>query len=76
MDELNLITNEVEIEYFDLRELTYEWKSTWFVELFVNDFYTGDCEVYLDEEMCNRPYIELNYEIIYLDWICEKKGEC
>jgi hypothetical protein len=38
----------------------------------VDDFYIGDCEVWLDAEMDSREYIVLNYTIVYLDTITLK----
>ena len=74
MDEFNLITDDREIEFISLDELTYQWKGEELIELYIEDFYTGDCIVEIDEEFCEpRYFISLNYEVIYLDGIEEKK---
>ena len=74
MDELNLITDEREIFYVSLTELTFQWKGEDLIELFIEDFYEGDCIVSIDEEYCEpRYFISINYEIIYLDDLIEKK---
>jgi len=50
------------------------WKGEELIELYIEDFYTGDCIVEIDEEFCEpRYFISLNYEVIYLDGIEEKK---
>ena len=43
--------------------------STDYIELYVDDFYVGKCEIWYDAEMDYRHYIILNYIIIYLDSI-------
>ena len=69
----NLITEEDEVIYTNENQLSYEQiiinDECDFVELYVDDFYIGDCEVWLDAEMDSREYIILNYSIVYLDTI-------
>jgi hypothetical protein len=69
----NLITEEFEVDYTNDNQLSYEQiiinDECDYVELYVDDFYIGDCEVWLDAEMDSREYIVLNYTIVYLDTI-------
>ncbi len=69
----NLITEEDEVYYTNDNQLSYEQiienDECDYVELYVDDFYIGDCEVWLDAEMDSREYIILNYIIVYLDTI-------
>ena len=65
----NLITEVDEVDYTNDEQLSYEPMLEGFVELYVDDFYIGDCEVWLDAEMDSRQYITLNYTIVYLDTI-------
>lgn len=69
----NLITEEDEVIYTNENQLSYEQiiinDECDFIELYVDDFYIGDCEVWLDAEMDSREYIILNYTIVYLDTI-------
>jgi len=69
----NLITEEDEVDYTNDNQLSYEQiienDECDYVELYVDDFYIGDCEVWLDSEMDSREYIILNYTIVYLDTI-------
>ena len=73
-EDFNLITEEDEVEYKNIIDLSYKNKGE-VVELFVDDFYTGDVKVYLDSEMDGREYICLNHEIIYLDSIKDTSHE-
>jgi hypothetical protein len=72
----NLITEEFEVDYTNDNQLSYEQiiinDECDYVELYVDDFYIGDCEVWLDAEMDSREYIVLNYTIVYLDTITLK----
>ena len=72
----NLITEEFEVDYTNDNQLSYEQiiinDECDYVELYVDDFYIGDCEVWLDSEMDSREYIVLNYTIVYLDTITLK----
>jgi hypothetical protein len=66
---MDLITEETEVEYTNDEQLSYELYKDDYIELYVDDFYIGLCEVWLDAEMDSREYIILNYTIIYLDSI-------
>ena len=69
----DLITEEMEVFYDNDEQLSYEQiiinDECDYVELFVDDFFVGNCEVWLDAEMDSREYIILNYSIVYLDSI-------
>ena len=67
----NLITEEDEVFYTNDSQLSYEpmFNDYDFIELYIDDCYIGDCEVWLDAEMDSRQYITLNYTIVYLDTI-------
>ena len=69
-----LITEEVEVFYNTDKQLSYEFYNTDYdyIELYIDDFYIGICEVWLDIEMDYRQYIILNYTIVYLDTITLK----
>lgn len=60
------ITEEDHVEFDKYDQLSYQDKNE-LIELFVDDFYIGDMEVWGDSEMDGREYICINYEIIYLD---------
>ena len=73
--ERNLLTEDIEIDYNCMTELSYEYLGqTDYIELYVNDFYIGilptegdDCERY------NTSYIIVNYEVIFLEDITNRK---
>jgi hypothetical protein len=69
----DLITEEIEVFYDNDEQLSYEQiiinDECDYVELFVDDFFVGNCEVWFDAEMDSREYIILNYSIVYLDSI-------
>ncbi len=71
------ITEETEVAYKNLEDLSYidnndETPSGRpMVALYVNNKFEGDIEVWYDAEMEDRPYVCINYEIIYLDTIKE-----
>ncbi len=69
-----LITEEVEVFYNTDKQLSYEFYNTDYdyIELYIDDFYIGICEVWLDIEMDYRQYTILNYTIVYLDTITLK----
>jgi hypothetical protein len=68
MKALNLIREEDQVEFERYDQLSYQDKNE-VIELFVDDFYIGDMEVWKDSEMESREYVCINYEIIYLDTI-------
>jgi hypothetical protein len=65
----DLINEFDEVEYTNDEQLSYELYKDDYIELYVDDFYIGLCEVWLDAEMDSREYIILNYNIVYLDAI-------
>jgi hypothetical protein len=65
----DLITEEDEVDYTNDEQLTYSLFDADHIELYVDDFYIGKCQIWNDNEMDNRNYITLNYNIIYLDTI-------
>lgn len=65
----DLITEETEVFYTNDEQLSYQLYGDDYVELYIDDFYIGLCEVWLDTEMDYRQYIILNYTIVYLDRI-------
>ena len=64
-----ILTEEDNIEYEELKDLSYYDSGTDNVDLFVKDEFIGEIKVWLDSEEDNREYITINYEIIYLDTI-------
>jgi hypothetical protein len=68
-----LISEETEVFYSNDEQLSYEQiiinDECDYVNLYVDDFYIGYCEIWLDSEMDFREYIILNYTIVYLDTI-------
>ena len=67
----NIITEETEVKYQNLDELSYVDFYDDMVALYVNKEFEGDIKVWNDSEMDGREYICVNYEIIYLDTIKE-----
>jgi len=65
----DLITEETEVFYTSDEQLSYQLYGDDYVELYIDNFYIGLCEVWLDTEMDYRQYIILNYTIVYLDKI-------
>lgn len=67
-----LIEEEELIEFDSYEQLSFENKDE-LIELFIDDFYIGDLKVWKDSEMEGREYVCINYEIIYLDTLTERK---
>lgn len=65
----DLITEETEVFYTNDEQLSYQLYGDDYVELYIDDFYIGLCEIWLDAEMDYSQYIVLNYTIVYLDRI-------
>ena len=65
----DLITEEDEVVYNSEQDLSYQLYEEDYIELYVDDFYVGKCEIWYDAGMDYRHYIILNYIIIYLDSI-------
>ena len=63
------LTEESDIKYGNMDELSYYDMKSEKVELFVKGMYIGDIEVFTDRENEEREYICVNYEMIYLDTI-------
>lgn len=63
----DLITEETEVSFNSEVELSYMPFIDGYIELYINGFYIGVCQIWYDSEMENREYIILNYSIIYLD---------
>ena len=63
---INLIEEYDIVNFERYDQLSYQDKGV-VVELFVNDFYVGDMEVWGDSEVGGREYVCINHEIIYLD---------
>ncbi len=68
----DLINEFDEVEYTNDEQLSYQLYGDDYIELYVDDFYIGICEIWLDAEMDYREYIILNYTIVYLDSITLK----
>jgi hypothetical protein len=66
---LNLITEETEVKYNKLQQLTYFDFDEDTISLYIDKIFCGDIKVWQDSEMNKREYICINYEIIYLDTI-------
>lgn len=58
-----------ELSYIDNNDETPSGRPM--VALYVSGQYEGDIEVWYDAEMDDRPYVCINYEIVYLDTIKE-----
>lgn len=67
-----LIEEEELIEFDSYEQLSFENKDE-LIELFIDDFYIGDLKVWKDSEMEGREYVCINYEIVYLDTLTERK---
>lgn len=64
-----IIGEDDHIDYSELTELSYYDYGEAYVELYVNNTYIGDAEVWTDWDNDNREYLTINYEIVYLDTI-------
>lgn len=63
------ITEETEVNYKSIEDLSYFDDDGDNVSLYVNNEFVGDIKVWKDSEMKGREYLCINYEIIYLDTI-------
>lgn len=66
------ISEEDEVIYSNLEDLSFfilSDEDSYEVELYICGKFVGYCNLWYDSEMNDRPYIILNYEIIYLDTI-------
>jgi hypothetical protein len=64
---VKFITEETEVKYNSIEELSYFDDDNAYVALYINNEWEGDITVWKDSEMNDREYIIINYEIIYLD---------
>ena len=64
---VKFITEETEVKYNSIDELSYFDDDNDYVALYINNEWEGDITVWKDSEMDGREYIIINYEIIYLD---------
>jgi hypothetical protein len=64
-----IISEEDYVDYSEQTELSYYDNGENYVELYVNNTYVGDIEVWTDWDNDNREYLTINYEIVYLDTI-------
>lgn len=71
------ILEETEVAFKDYSELSYIDNSDEtpsgrpMVALYVCGQFEGDIEVWYDSQMEDRPYVCINYEVVYLDTIKE-----
>jgi len=56
------------LEYKSLDDLSY-YSNEDYIELYHKDMFVCNMFTFLDWEECNREYIIINHEIIYLDTI-------
>ena len=63
-----IIGEENEVHFKNYIQLAYhDYKpGSVYVHLYIDEALVGKIKVWLDSEMKNRPYICINYEIIYL----------
>jgi len=64
-----ILSEEDNISYKELKDLSYYDSGTDYVDLYVKDEFVGEIGVCSDREENDREYIPINYEIIYLDTI-------
>lgn len=70
LEETEVVFKEYsELSYIDNNDETPSGRPM--VALYINNQYEGDIEVWYDAEMDDRPYVCINYEIVYLDTIKE-----
>ena len=67
-----LIDEETEVEYTSREQLSYEDFGERTVNLYIDNKFTGEIEVWKDSEMDDREYICLNHTIVYLDELTER----
>jgi len=72
MSNIYLIHEHDEVNFENYNELSYRNKGH-LIEMYVNDMYEGDMVVYKDSEMNDREFVNMNYEITYLDTLTRKK---
>ena len=68
-DRVIKLTEESQIDYNELSDLSYYETGTENVDVYVEDTYIGEIEVFTDRENDEREYICINYEMVYLDTI-------
>ena len=62
-------SEEFQLDYKDLSELSYKDTKEEYIILFHNNKEVCDIEVFTDIENKKREYILINYELVYLDTI-------
>jgi hypothetical protein len=73
MEEIPVIFEETHVEYSNRDQLSYKDYGDEEVELFVDDNLVGMIYVWKDSLMDLREYVCINYEIVYLDELTERK---
>jgi hypothetical protein len=71
--EIPLIEEETPVEFSRYEQLSYKDYGDAEVELFVDDKLVGLIYVWKDSLMDMREYVCINYEIVYLDELTERK---
>lgn len=62
-------SEEFQLDYRNLSELSYKDNGIEYITLFHNDKEVCDIEVFKDVENEEKEYIIINYELVYLDTI-------
>ena len=65
-------SDDFEIDYFSLDELSYWDMKEPFIGLYKNNFLQGYVEVWTDYENNNQEYIIINNETIYLNLLTKR----
>ena len=60
---------EINLEYKDLKQLSYYDPKTAYIDLYCKNEFVGYLEVWTDRQNEQREYIIINSEIVYLDTI-------
>ncbi len=68
-------SEEFQLDYKDLSELSYYDTKQELIDLYKKDLLVGYVEVWTDRENSNREYIVINNEIVYLDTITKLNNE-
>jgi hypothetical protein len=68
-DRVIILTEESQVDYNELSDLSYYETGTESVDVYVEGIYIGEIEVFTDRENDEREYICINYEMVYLDTI-------
>ena len=70
---IQIIGEEKEVDFKNYIQLAYHDYNRGgpYVHLYIDEALAGKIKVWLDSELNNRPYICINYEIIYLGMLKE-----